>query len=118
MAIRWHTRRGGSWLTVLALAAAAPAARAQIVLAIPTNLTAHPGDTVMIPLTLTETGNVLDAAHGNGIATVGFAVSYDPGLGTVPGSAIGLGSLISDPSYGFPPYSSNANESAGQIRTF
>src|SRR5580704_2706471 len=118
MAIRWLARRGRNWLTVLALAAAPAGARAQIILSLPTNLTAHPGDPITIPLTLTETGNVLDSAHGNGIATVGFAISYDPSLGTVPASSIGLGSLISNPSFGFPPYSSNANESAGQIRTF
>jgi hypothetical protein len=107
------------WVTVLAIAVGAPAAaRAQLVLSMPTNLAAHPGDMITIPVTLTETGNVLDATHGNGIATVGFAISYNPSLGTVPGSAVGLGSLISNPNYNFPPYSANANESAGQIRTF
>ncbi len=119
MAMCRLVRHGGGWVAALALAAALPAAaRGQLVLSIPTNLTAHPGDTITIPVTLTVNGNVLDAAHGNGIATVGFAVSYDPALGTVPGSDIGLGSLISNPSYGFSPYSANANESAGQVRTF
>src|SRR6266566_3998372 len=110
MAIRWFVRRGRSWGIVLALAVAAPAvARAQLILSLPTGLTARPGDTITIPLTLTEAGTELDAAHGNGIATVGFAISYSASLGTVPGSNIGLGSLISNPSYGFPPYSANAN---------
>jgi PEP-CTERM motif len=92
------------------------AGRAQLILSLPTTLTAHPGDT--IPLTLTEAGTDLYAAHGNGIAAVGFSISYNPSLGTVPGSNIALGSLISKPSYGFPPYSTNANYSADQIRTF
>src|SRR5207249_2150748 len=76
------------------------------------------GDTITVPVSLTVSGTQLDSAHGNGIATVGFLINYDTSLGTVPGSAIGLGSLISNPSYGFPPYASNANDSAGQIRTF
>jgi Cohesin domain/PEP-CTERM motif len=115
MAVRF----GGRFLVVFGLAVVAPAAaRGQIVMSLPATLTAHPGDTITIPLTLTEAGTDLDAAHGSGIATVGFAISYNPALGTVPGTDIALGSLISNPSYGFPAYSVNANESAGQIRTF
>ena len=95
MASRRFVRRGGSWVTVLALAAAAPAtARAQLILSLPTTLTAHPGDTITIPVTLTETGNVLDASHGNGISGVAFAVSYNSTLATVPGSSLALGSLL------------------------
>jgi hypothetical protein len=119
MTVRLPVRRGGNWAIVLAFAVVAPAAaRAQVVLSLPATLTAHPGDTISISLTLTAAGTNLDAAHGNGIASVGFALSYSASLGTVPGSDLGLGSLISNPSYGFPPYSANANESAGQIRTF
>jgi hypothetical protein len=119
MTVCWPIRRGGSWAIVLALAVVAPtAARAQIVLSLPTTLTARPGDTITIPLTLTEAGTELDAAHGNGIASVGFAISYNAILGTVPGTDIALGSLISNPSYGFPAYSGNVNDTAGQIRTF
>src|SRR4051812_8096626 len=126
MAIRWFARRGVARAVVptaaLALGlAAAPAARAQLILSIPANLTAHPGDTVSVPVNLTVGDNRLDSAHGNGIATVGFVINYDAGLGTVPGSAIGLGPLL-DPSgsnpYGFPSYGGNANDAAGQVRTF
>jgi hypothetical protein len=100
--------------------AAAAAARAQLILSIPANLSAHPGDTISVPVNLTVGDNRLDSAHGQGIATVGFVINYDPSLGTVPGSAIALGSLL-DPGgnpYGFPPYGGNAIDTAGQVRTF
>ena len=93
-------------------------AGAQVILSIPTGLTAHPGETVTIPVNLTVGDNRLDSAHGSGIATVGFVINYDPGLGTVPGSAIALGSLL-DPDgtnpFGFPPYGGNAFDTAGQV---
>jgi hypothetical protein len=112
-------RLGRSWVAALAVAIFAPSSSpAQIVMSIPTNLTAHPGDTISIPVNLTINSTALDSAHNNGIATVGFEINFNPSLGTVPGSSIALGSLISNPNYGFSQYSSNANESAGQIRTF
>jgi hypothetical protein len=115
-----RTIRYGIWLAgIVLLTGTDPSiAHAQLALSIPTTLTAHPGDTVTVPVTLTVTGNNLDAAHGNGIASVGFAIGFNSTFGTVPGSSIVLGSLISNPSYNFSPYSANANESAGQIRTF
>src|SRR5882757_1662265 len=98
MTFRLPVRRAGSWAIVFAFAVVAPAAaHAQIVLSLPTTLTAHPGDTISIPLTLTAAGTDLDAAHGNGIASVGFALSYSASLGTVPGSDLALGSLLSNP---------------------
>jgi len=51
MAMCRHGRLGGMGLAVLVLTAAAPAARAQLVLSIPTTLTAHPGDTITITAT-------------------------------------------------------------------
>jgi hypothetical protein len=119
MFMRQVVRIGRSWTAVLAMATFAPAsAPAQITMSIPTNLTAHPGDTIPIPVNLSISSTVLDSAHGNGIATVGFEINFNSSLGTVPGSSIALGSLISNPSYQFSAYGSNSNESAGQIRTF
>jgi Cohesin domain len=111
--------RAGAYCAVAVLWLAAPCACAQIIMSIPTNLVAHPGDTITIPVNLTVSGNQLDSAHGNGIASVGFVINYAASLGTVPATSIRQGSLISNPAYGFPQYGpSNTNDTAGQVRTF
>jgi hypothetical protein len=96
----------------------APAAHGQISLAIPANIPAHPGDTIQVLLNFSVNDSTLDTPNGNGIASVGFDIAYNAVLGTVAGSSIALGSVISNPNYGFTPYSGNSNNSAGHIRTF
>jgi hypothetical protein len=106
-------RRAMRGALVLAVAViSSSAARAQLILSIPTAIQAHPGDTITIPINLTVVGNQLDSAHGNGISGDAIAFSYNASLGS-PG-ATNLGTLISNPSFNFQPYS-NSN-SPGLIR--
>jgi uncharacterized protein (TIGR03382 family) len=99
---------------VLALAATAllaADARAQVTMSIPTNLSVAPGGTINVPVNLQITGNSFTAANGNGLSGIKFVVTYDPTLPSSIGT-IQLGSLISNPSYGFGAYT--VNNTSGQ----
>lgn len=102
-------------LLIVALAACGVprAACGQLNISLPTTLTASPGDTINVPVNLTVIGNQLNTANGNGIGAVSFVISYNSTLTSSVGTFT-LGSLISDPTYGFSNYTTNNN--AGLIR--
>jgi hypothetical protein len=90
-----------------------PAASAQLALSVPTTLSGHPGDTIIVPVNLTVVGNQINGANGNGIGAFSVVLSYNPTLTSTVGP-IDLGSLLSTPSYGFSSYTTN--NTAGLVR--
>lgn len=81
-------------------------AQGQVNLSLPLNLDVQPGQTIQVPVVLTVIGPDLNAANGNGIGAASFVINYNSALTTGVGT-IQLGSLISDPGFGFANYTTN-----------
>ena len=78
-------------------------------MSIPTNLTAFPGSTVIVPVNMDNP----DPTGSGGLAAAVLAIDYDPSVFTVSDSDIQLGSLTSG--WNLVP---NVNSSTGQIGIF